>query len=203
MFCSLNSAPFREFAKLLAAEALWHRQNGDVDRAVNSCLIAFRLARRMGDEPTAIIGFLTQGAIFTITQSALRKVLADANASPQVYRQLFDELRAWDINRDFMRALQMERIRMAICLPDWLHRLSKAEQLMLLYEYDCGLATEVDDPQPICRGWGLAMLCYSPHRLIATNQLEVLHHFRRLITYTRKGMPPDWTAMRRLDDALE
>lgn len=101
---SLPFACIREFARLLRAEALLRKRDGNIDGAVESCLTAFKLVRRMGDEPT-LTGFSVQSAIFGIPQEALWHVLSDSEASPKAYRQLLSELQAWDINRDFVRAL--------------------------------------------------------------------------------------------------
>jgi len=117
MFSHLSE--MRQFARLLSAEALWRKRKGDMDVAIDSCIAILQLARRIGDEPL-LVHFGLQGAIFAIGTDTIHQILADADASPQAYRALLRELRAWDINRDFVRGLQMERV-MVILLCDWMH----------------------------------------------------------------------------------
>lgn len=96
----------REFARLLSAEALERKRKGNVDGALESCQTILKLCRHISDEPY-ILAFLFQKAIFAIGTRALwDEVLADADASATAYRVVLAELRAWDIDRDFVRALK-------------------------------------------------------------------------------------------------
>jgi hypothetical protein len=96
----------REFARLLQAEALQRKRKGDVDGALESCQTILKLCRHMDDEPY-LIAFLVQRAIFAIGTRALwDEVLSDADASATAYRAVLAELRAWDIDRAFVRALK-------------------------------------------------------------------------------------------------
>ncbi len=108
-------ARFRRFTRLLMAEAFWRKQQGDMDGAMESCVIALRLTRRLGDEPT-LITFLVQDTMFAITASTLKRLLDDKDASARAYWALLAELQAFDIDCDFVRSLQMERVtELALC----------------------------------------------------------------------------------------
>lgn len=179
---------FREFARLLSAEALWRKRNGDIDGAVDSCIVALRLIRRMGDEPS-LICFLVQGAIYAVTERALWRVLSDADASPQAYRQLLLELRSWDIDRDFVRALQMERA-MGISLFEWLQKTP-------LRELQAALSGGTN-PR-----WNLAFFLRSKQSLLAENELLMLRHYEQLIAHARKGPPYDLAALNRMSVEME
>ncbi len=177
----------REFAHLLSAEALWRKQNGDMDGAVDSCIVAFQLTRRMGDEPS-LIGFLVQGTIFVITERTLWRVLSDADASPQAYHRLLAELQARDIDRDFTRALQMERAEGVIRWFELLQKVSLRELQTL----------SSSNPR-----WNLAFYLRSKRTLLAENELLVLRYFERLIAYARKGPPYDLAALNRMNTEIE
>jgi hypothetical protein len=72
----------------------------------------------MDDEPY-LIAFLVQRAIFAIGTRALwDEVLSDADASATAYRAVLAELRAWDIDRAFVRALKGERVIAGILFYD-------------------------------------------------------------------------------------
>ena len=100
---------FREFAKLLQAEAAQRKRRNDIKGAVESCLTILKLCRRIGDEPR-LLAFFVQSTIFFIGVRGLwEEVLADADASRGTYLAALSEVRAWDIDRDFIRALKAER----------------------------------------------------------------------------------------------
>ena len=176
---------FRVFALLLVKEALWRKRQGDEDGAVESCLTAMKLARRMGDEPT-FIGFLVQARIFFVAVNALQRVLKDAEASPKVYRALLAELSAWDINRDLVRALQMERV---FCLKfaNWAMQKASLRDISWLSLHGEGVL--------VINPW-----LTSKNGFVARNMLELLDYLERLLSYARKGAPYDWAAIKRLTD---
>jgi len=100
---------FREFAKLLQAEAAQRKRRGDIKGAVESCLTILKLCRRIGDEPL-LLAFRVQRTIFFMGVRGLwEEVLADADASRGTYLAALSEVRAWNIDRDFIRALKAER----------------------------------------------------------------------------------------------
>ncbi|GBC98642.1 hypothetical protein HRbin17_01156 [bacterium HR17] len=181
-------APFREFARLLVAEGLWRKRQGDMDGAMESCLTGLRLVRRLGDEPS-MIGFLVQGAIFAITVSALQRILADEDPSPNAYRMVIAELQAWDIDRNFVRALQAERV-FVIATCEWLQERASRRELNAL--------TDPSTTPPL--QLNLAVWLQSKPDLIARNELRMLQHYEALIALARKGEPYDWQALKRLED---
>jgi tetratricopeptide (TPR) repeat protein len=176
---------FREFARLLCAEGLWRKRQGDMDGAVESIMTALKLVRRMDDEPT-FIGFLVQGAIFAISVDRLQRILEDADASPQAYRALMAELKAWDIGRSFVRALQGERVfNIAVC--QWAQKASLRELQELLNEFS-------NTPQI-----NLAMWLSGKRTFIAQNELVMLRYHKALISLARKEVPYEWASLKRLE----
>jgi hypothetical protein len=112
----------REFARLLSAEALQRKRKGDVDGALESCQTILKLCRHMDDEPY-LFAFLVQKTIFSIGVVTLWEgVLSDADASATAYRAVLAELRAWDIDRAFVRALKGERVVAGILVYDFFRR---------------------------------------------------------------------------------
>ncbi len=177
-------ARFRRFTRLLMAEAFWRKQQGDMDGAMESCVTALRLTRRLGDEPT-LIGFLVQSAMFAITAATLEWLLDDKDASAKAYRALLAELRTFDIDRDAVRSLQMERA-MALAFYDSLSKASVKELLPLNDKGEINLA-----------------LLLSKRSVMAQTSLEMLAHMGHLIAIARKGPPYDWTTLRRLGREVE
>ncbi|MFA0768629.1 MAG: hypothetical protein OXFUSZZB_001957 [Candidatus Fervidibacter sp.] len=178
----------REFTRLLSAEAFWRKRKGDLNGAMDSCVAALRLTRRMGDE-IFLIAFLVQGAIFSISMNTVQRVLEDADPSPQAYQALLRELRAWDIDRDFVRALQMERVFM-ICACDWMREKASRRELHDLLREN-GDRIE------------LSVWLKGKAHLIAQNELMGLRHYQQAIAFARKGIPYDWAQIDRWDKAVE
>jgi hypothetical protein len=117
----------RDFARLLRAEALQRKRKGNMDGALESCRTILKLCRHMDDEPF-LIAFLVQKTIFSIGVVTLfgmplgKGVLSDADASATAYRAVLAELRAWDIDRAFVRALKGERVITGILFYDSLQK---------------------------------------------------------------------------------
>ncbi len=106
----------------MSAEALERKRKGNVDGALESCQTILKLCRHMGDE-SYILAFLVQKAISAIGTKALwDKVLSDADASVAAYRAALAELRAWDIDCDFVRALKGQRVVAGILAYDFFRR---------------------------------------------------------------------------------
>ena len=178
----------REFTRLLSAEAFWRKRKGDLNGAVDSCVAALRLTQRIGDEPF-LIAFLAQGAIFSISMGTIQRVLKDADPPSQAYQALLRELQAWDIDRDFVRALQMERV-FVIWFCDWIReKASRREINDLINEH--GDRTE------------LSVWLKGKANLIAQNELMGLRHYRQAIAFARKGVPYDWAQIDRWEKAWE
>ncbi len=176
---------FREFARLLCAEGLWRKRQGDIDGAIESIMTALKLVRRMDDEPL-LIGFLVQGAIFAITVNGLQRILEDADASPQTYRSLVAELKAWDIDRNFVRTLQGERV-FSITACQWAQKASLRELQELMNESS-------NTPQI-----NLSMWLSGKRTFIAQNELVMLRYHEALLSLARKGAPYDWASLERLE----
>jgi len=182
---------FREFARLLVAEGKMRKMGGDIDGAVESIMTALKLVRRMGDEPSMLIGFLVQGAIQSIALRGLRQILSDADASPQTYRALMAELREWDIDRDFLRSLQAERV-VAIAICDWMQKKASRKEIQKLLG-------ETVSPRML----NLAIWLMGKSDLIARNELAVLKFHNEAIAIARKGVPYDLKALQRLDERVD
>ena len=166
----------REFARLLSAEALQRKRKGDVDGALESCQTILKLCQHMDDEPH-ILSFHVQMEIFAIGTRALwDEVLSDADASATAYRAVLAELRAWNIDRDFVRALKGERFVVNEMLNYWALR----------------AAQESRDWRDIVRvDFVDFMLLLSPRNWFAENQLLMLEFYRQLILIVQKGVPYD------------
>ncbi len=176
----------REFARLLSAEALQRKRKGDVDGALESCQTILKLCRHMDDEPY-LIPFLFQRAIFAIGARALwDEVLSDADASATAYRAVLAELRAWDIDRAFVRALKGERV-FTNEMYEWLHsETQKLRNPFSLWQTFVG-EKSVD-----------LMFLLSPRNWFAENQLLMLEFHRQLISVAQKGVPYDRQQLRQL-----
>ena len=177
---------FREFTRLLCAEGLWRKRQGDIDGAVESTMTALKLVRRMEDEPF-LISFLVRGAIFAITVDRLQRILEDADALPQTYWALMAELKAWDIDRNFVRGLQGERV-FIIALCQWAQKKASLKELHEL------LYGNRHQPQI-----NLAIWLSGKRIFIARNELVMLRYYEALISLVRKGVPYDWASLERLE----
>lgn len=181
---------FREFARILAAEGKWQKQKGDIDKAVETQMTILKLVRRMGDEPSLIIGFMLQSGLYAIAINGLEQFLANDDASPKTYRALMAELNSWDINRDFVLALQSERV-LAIATCEWMkERVSKK----MLRKLVAG-----DQPFRV----NLVISLKPKNALIAQNALTMLEYFNATIAIARKGVPYEWEAVRQLEKEWE
>jgi hypothetical protein len=163
----------REFARLLSAEALQRKRKGDVDGALESCQTILKLCRHMDDEPF-LIAFLVQKTIFSIGVVTLfgmplgKGVLSDADASATAYRAVLAELRAWDIDRAFVRALKGERVIDGILFYDSFRKKLGG----------CGL--------------------FPVSTWFAANQSLTLDFYRQLLPIAQKGVPYDRQKISRL-----
>jgi hypothetical protein len=176
----------REFARLLSAEALQRKRKGNVDGALESCQTILKLCRHMDDEPY-LIAFLVQRTIFAIGTRALwDEVLSDADASATAYRAVLAELRAWDIDRAFVRALKGERV-FTNEMYEWLRsETQKLRNPFSLWQTVVG-EKSVD-----------LMFLLSPRNWFAENQLLMLEFHRQLISVAQKGVPYDRQQLRQL-----
>ena len=173
---------FQEFARLLSAEALQRKRKGDMDEALESCQTILKLCRHMDDEPH-ILSFHVQMEIFAIGARALwDEVLSDADASATAYRAVLAELRAWDIDRAFVRALKGERV----LVNEMFDRLRNFWR-NFLQDVDFQDVDFVD-----------FMFLLSPKNWFAENQLLMLEFFRQLILIAQKGVPYDRQQVRQL-----
>ena len=158
----------RGFARLLRAEALQRKRKGNVDGALESCQTILKLCRHMDDEPY-LIAFLVQKVIFAIGTRALwDEVLSDADASATAYRTVLAELRAWDIDRAFVRALKGERVIVGILFYDSFRK----------------------------KLWVRGLFPVSTW--IAANQSLTLAFYRQLLPIAQKGVPYDRQKISRL-----
>ncbi len=186
---------FREFARLLVAEGKWRKRQGDIDGAIESHLTALKLVRRIGDEPSLVIGFLAQGGIFAITVSGLQQVLSDADASTKSYRALLAELLAWDIDRDLVRTIQSDRV-MSIITCDWMNRKASRK---LLNDLDRLIYGSSYGPLQV----NAAIWLRDKNTLIAHNELILLKHYEAALNLARKGVPYDRKKLKELESQWE
>ncbi|MCS7263538.1 MAG: type II secretion system protein GspG [Armatimonadetes bacterium] len=170
---------FRDFSRLLVAEAKQQKQNGRMDKAIENYRDIMKLCRRIGDEPFKI-AFLVQCAIFTIAQRLLwEDLLSDTDASTKLYQVALNELRAWDFERDFLRALQAERCIMGIEYFDWQREEVKKAGKSIPFVFFIGFQ----------------------NRFFWENQLQMLRFYERFNEIARKGAPYDMRKVRLIADA--
>jgi hypothetical protein len=176
----------REFARLLRAEALERKRKGDVDGALESCQTILKLCRHMGNEPY-VFAFLIQKAIFSIGVATLwERVLSDLDASAAAYRTVLAELRAWDIDRNFVQVLKGERV-LANEMFEWL----RSETQKLRNPLNVWQTLVSEDSVDL-------MFLLSPQDWFAENQLQTLEFYRLLIPVAQKGIPYDHQQVHRL-----
>ncbi|MCX7969177.1 MAG: type II secretion system protein GspG [Armatimonadetes bacterium] len=157
---------FRDFSRLLVAEAKQQKRNGRVDKAIENYRDTMKLCRRIGDEPF-ILAFLVQRVIFIIAQRLLwEDLLSDTDASTKLYQVALNELRAWDFERDFLRALQAERCIMGIEYFDWQREEVKKAGKSIPFVF-VGFQ----------------------NRFFWENQLQMLRFYERFNEIARKGAP--------------
>jgi hypothetical protein len=140
----------------------------------------------MDDEPY-ILAFLVQKTIFSIGVVTLWEgVLSDADASATAYRTVLAELRAWDIDRAFVRALKGERA-LTNEMYEWLRsETQKLRNPFSLWQTVVG-EKSVD-----------LMFLLSPRNWFAENQLLMLEFYRQFILIAQKGVPYDRQQVRQL-----
>ena len=101
-------AKMRQAARMLRVRAEVLAADGDIDGAVASCAVAFRMAEHVGMEPT-LIAVLVGIAIEGIQIPALERVLFAGAPSPEAAHKLFNELGALDETDPWARTMLGER----------------------------------------------------------------------------------------------
>jgi len=101
-------AHMRRMAKLLEANALLEARDGNMDEAVRSVELSFKVSRSLKDDPS-IIGQLVRIAIIKISSQSLREILQYGNISEAQAKQLNSTLSQADMLPSFDRAMQGER----------------------------------------------------------------------------------------------
>ena len=101
-------AQMRPMAKLLEANALLEARDGDMDEAVRSVELSFKVSRSLKDDPS-LIGQLVRIAIVKRSSQSLREILQYGNISEAQAKQLNSTLSQTDMLPSFDRAMQGER----------------------------------------------------------------------------------------------
>jgi len=101
-------AKMRQAARMLRVRAEVLAADGDIDGAVASCAVAFRMAEHVGMEPT-LIAVLVGIAVEGIQRPALERVLSAGAPSPEVAHGLFEQLGAIDQTDPWARTMLGER----------------------------------------------------------------------------------------------
>ena len=101
-------AQMRPMAKLLEANALLEARDGDMDEAVRSVELSFKVSRSLKDDPS-IIGELVRIAIIKISSQSLREILQYGSISEAQARRLDSTLSQPGMLPSFDRAMQGER----------------------------------------------------------------------------------------------
>lgn len=166
---------FREFARLLNAEAKLYKRKNKMDKAIENYCDIMKLCRQIGDEPF-LIAFLSQVVIFLNAQRLLwEDLLSDTDVPVNLYQIALSELRAWDFERDFVRALQADRCIWVIELPDKAWEEAKVKT---------NLPNRVEFVVKAV--------------VVSEEQLKLLRFYGHIIKIARKGAPYDIQAIQRI-----
>ncbi|HET6453587.1 MAG TPA: hypothetical protein VFI02_04230, partial [Armatimonadota bacterium] len=101
-------AQMRPMAKLLEANALLEARDGDMDEAVRSVELSFKVSRSLKDDPS-IIGELVRIAVLRMSCQSLREILQYGSISEAQARRLDSTLSQPGMLPSFDRAMQGER----------------------------------------------------------------------------------------------
>jgi len=99
----------RRLSVLVLAEAMFRADQGDAPGALREWSVDLAMARGLGMSPT-LIGQLTFYTYLDSAESSLRVLLQDARPNPEDCRRLERELAGLDVNRAFLKALEVERV---------------------------------------------------------------------------------------------
>ena len=101
-------AQMRPMAKLLEANALLNARDGDMDEAVRSVELSFKVSRSLKDNPS-IIGELVRIAVLRMSCQSLREILQYGSIGEAQAKRLNSTLSQADMLPSFDRAMQGER----------------------------------------------------------------------------------------------
>jgi hypothetical protein len=100
--------PLRKSAELLDLSARWNHRNGDLPGAYADLVAVFRLHRAVR-EP-CLVSCLVEIRTLGMACRRLQSFLNDGAAQPEAWRQLQTELEKIDLQKDFVLAIEGERM---------------------------------------------------------------------------------------------
>lgn len=103
-----NYAGLRRLSLLLSANAKYHAASGNMDEAMRSIGLGFKLGESLKDDPLTV-GCLVRVALVVIPSRALQKSLEYGNISESQSRQLFDLLADVDLYSGFEKMVIGDR----------------------------------------------------------------------------------------------
>ncbi|MCS6860550.1 MAG: type II secretion system protein GspG [Abditibacteriales bacterium] len=172
-------APLRYCVRLLRAEGRLQKEAGDVEGGIATMRSALRIAKQIESEhPQQVIGMLVRCALSAIALQGFQEILTDADASPQTYRALLQDLNGHDIKPTLIQAFRTDR-----CTTRFAFDLMRSGQAA---EY----ASSSGDRAPRPRS-----LAFNPPALwwLAHEETFCLRLWRRLIQMSRQP-GYDWQA---------
>ena len=101
-------APLQKLGYILCADSLVNAKDGNMDQAVRSLDIGFRLTNALEDEPS-MIAMVVRKAIIHMMSSTLRTVATLGDLTPEQAERLYEVLNSVDLVRVYPKVLTGER----------------------------------------------------------------------------------------------
>jgi hypothetical protein len=98
----------RNFTRLIARDALYKANQGQIEGALESLWAGFRIGKALGDQPI-LTSQLVRYATDAWVVSLLQKILNENNAEQKILRRLLNQLNIEESREAFCRAIQGER----------------------------------------------------------------------------------------------
>lgn len=102
-------ARMKHLEQLLSVNASYNAANGDMDEAVRSIELGFKLSESLKDDPL-IIGFLVRISLIRIVSASIKKSLEYGDISESQAKYLFDLLADIDLHSDYENVIVGERV---------------------------------------------------------------------------------------------
>ena len=101
-------ARFRDAARLVAANALLLAADGQIEEALDWCVVGLRMASHVEGEPTLIAQLVATVAMRHITLNVLEEIIAPGSVPANAGRHLREELQRIDLDASWADGLEFE-----------------------------------------------------------------------------------------------
>jgi len=184
-----HTSPLRSLIRLLEAEALLHVREGNLDKALENCIVLLKIVRHLDEEPYSL-HVMHIKFILRTTINIVKQICENKDISPKWAHRLMGLLLDWDGDRTLIRMLQLERV-IHIQSFDFLRSSPRdAREFSLIWSEGCVIYT----------GRNIAGWIQPLSRQLAINELIVLRFDQWLLKIARKGEPYEWGAFKKLDE---